>query len=91
MKLLDSARSKPATWVPPLGVATMFTNERTSVSYPSPQRTAMSTVQIALDVGRRHVPGVVEHRHGLGEVTGAGQPDHLGHLLVGGEELAELD
>ena len=43
VKLFDSARSKPATWVPPLGVATMFTNERTSVSYPSPQRTAMST------------------------------------------------
>ena len=28
----NSPRSKPVTWVPPLGVATMFTNERSIVS-----------------------------------------------------------
>ena len=39
-----SARSKPATWVPPLGVAITLTNERVTVSYPVPQRSATSTV-----------------------------------------------
>ena len=39
---LVSARSNPATWVPPLGVAMMFTYDWIRVSYPSPQRTAMS-------------------------------------------------
>ena len=32
LSVLVSARSKPATWVPPLGVAMMLTNERTVVS-----------------------------------------------------------
>ena len=47
-------------------------------------------VEIALDVGRRHVAGVVQHRHGLGEPVLTLQPDHLGDRLVGGQELAEL-
>ena len=34
---------KPARWVPPLGVAMMFTNERITVSYSVPQRSATST------------------------------------------------
>jgi hypothetical protein len=37
------ACSNPARWVPPLGVAMMFTNEETLVSYPVPHRTATST------------------------------------------------
>ena len=45
---------------------------------------------LAVDVLRRHVTGVVEQRHRLGEVLAAGQPQHLHHRLVGGEELAEL-
>ena len=32
LKVLVSAASKPATWVPPLGVAITLTNERISVS-----------------------------------------------------------
>ena len=32
LTVLTNARSKPLTWVPPLGVAMMLTNERTSVS-----------------------------------------------------------
>ncbi len=38
-----TACSKPATWVPPLGVAMMLTNDLTVVSYPVPQRIATST------------------------------------------------
>ena len=37
------ARSKPTTWVPPLGVAMMFTNERCVVSKPLPHFIAIST------------------------------------------------
>ena len=47
-------------------------------------------VELALDVGRGHVAGVVEHRHGLGEPVLALQPDDVGDRLVGGQELAEL-
>ena len=32
LSVFTRARSKPARWVPPLGVATMLTNERTSLS-----------------------------------------------------------
>ena len=32
LNVLVSARSNPATWVPPLGVAMMLTNDRTVVS-----------------------------------------------------------
>ena len=32
LKVLVSAASNPATWVPPFGVAITLTNERTSVS-----------------------------------------------------------
>ena len=39
-------RSKPETWVPPLGVAMMLTKERTWVSYPVPHRAAMSTSRL---------------------------------------------
>ncbi|CAB5078220.1 unannotated protein [freshwater metagenome] len=35
--------SKPVTCVPPLGVAMIFTNDLTTVSYSLPQRSAMST------------------------------------------------
>ena len=35
--------SKPVTWVPPLGVAITFTKDRKLVSYPVPQRRAIST------------------------------------------------
>ena len=38
--------SKPETWVPPFGVAMTFTKERKLVSYPVPQRRAMSTSQL---------------------------------------------
>lgn len=41
--VLVTAVSKPATWVPPLGVAMMFTNDFRVVSYPVPQRIATST------------------------------------------------
>ena len=41
--VLTSACSKPVTCVPPLGVATMFTKERTVASKSAPQRRAMST------------------------------------------------
>ncbi len=44
----------------------------------------------ALDVLGRHVPLVVEQRHGLGEHVLALQPQHVGDRLVGSEELAEL-
>ncbi|MNL68968.1 hypothetical protein D3C87_1937700 [compost metagenome] len=37
--------SNPCWCVPPLGVAMMLTNERETVSYPVPHRTAMSTSQ----------------------------------------------
>ena len=47
-------------------------------------------VEVTLDVGRGHVAGVVEHRHGLGEPVLSLQPDHLGDRLVGRQELAEL-
>ena len=40
---LMSARSKPSTWVPPLGVAMMLTNERWVVSKPLPHFMAIST------------------------------------------------
>ena len=40
---LISARSKPRTWVPPFGVAMMFTNERWVVSKPLPHFIAIST------------------------------------------------
>ena len=38
-----SARSNPTTWVPPFGVAIMFTNERWVVSKPLPHFIAIST------------------------------------------------
>ena len=47
-------------------------------------------LELALDVGRLHVAGVVEHRHRLGEPVGALQPDDVGERAVGREELAEL-
>lgn len=43
LTVLATERSKPETWVPPLGVAMMFTKDLTLVSYPVPQRRAMST------------------------------------------------
>ena len=45
-RLFRSACSKPATWVPPFGVAMMLTKDRTSVSYPVPHRSATSTSQV---------------------------------------------
>jgi len=39
----SNAASKPARWLPPLGVAMMLTKDRTSVSYPVPHRSATST------------------------------------------------
>lgn len=39
----SSSWSKPCWCVPPFGVAMMLTNERVTVSYPVPQRIAMST------------------------------------------------
>ena len=55
-----------------------------------PHRTATSTVELALDLLRRHVALVVEQRHRLGEGVGALQPQDLGDRLVVGEELGEL-
>ncbi|CAB4628672.1 unannotated protein [freshwater metagenome] len=43
---LTAPCSKPETWVPPFGVAITFTKERKFVSYPVPQRRAMSTSQL---------------------------------------------
>ena len=43
LKALVIARSKPRTCEPPLGVAIMFTNERSVVSKPSPHLRAIST------------------------------------------------
>jgi hypothetical protein len=42
--VLMSPCSNPARWLPPFGVAMMLTKLRTVVSYPVPQRRAMSTV-----------------------------------------------
>ena len=38
-----SARSNPATWVPPFGVAITLTKDLVTLSYPVPQRSATST------------------------------------------------
>ena len=38
--------SKPCAWVPPFGVVMMFTKLRVVVSYPVPQRRAMSTSHV---------------------------------------------
>ena len=47
--------------------------------------------QVTLDVLRGHVAlVVVEERDGLGELLLPLEAQHLGHRLVGGEELAEL-
>lgn len=43
LTVLVTERSNPVTWVPPLGVAMMLTNDLRLVSYPVPQRRAMST------------------------------------------------
>ena len=55
-----------------------------------PHRSATSTVELALDLLRGHVPLVVEHRHGLAEAPDTLQPEHVADGLVGSEELAEL-
>ena len=47
-------------------------------------------VELPLDLGRRQVTGVVEHRHGLGEHAAAGDPEHVGDRLAGGQVRAEL-
>ncbi len=43
LTVLVTDRSNPETWVPPLGVAMMLTKDLSVVSYPVPQRSAMST------------------------------------------------
>ena len=52
LNALVSARSKPATWVPPLGVAMMLTNDcdRGVVAGPPAHRDV--DVEVAVDVGR---------------------------------------
>ena len=74
LTVLSSARSKPATWVPPLGVAMMLTNDfdRGVVAAAPAQRHV--DVEVALHLGGRHVALVVEDRHGLGEVPAPLQP-----------------
>ena len=88
--VLTSARSKPVTCVPPLGVAITLTNDTGHGVVPGapPQRDV--DLQLPLHVRRRHVPLVVEHRHGLGELAGAGQPQHVGQRLTRRQVLAEL-
>ena len=46
--------------------------------------------QLPLDVGGGQVALVVEHRHGLGELPGAGQPHHVGDRLARRQVGAEL-
>ena len=46
--------------------------------------------ELALHLGRRHVPAVIQHRDGLGEVPRPGQPQHVGDRLAGGQVRAEL-
>ena len=49
---LVSARSNPATWVPPFGVEIIFTNEATVASYPFPHCIAISTpISRSISVG----------------------------------------
>jgi hypothetical protein len=72
---LTSARSNPATWVPPLGGGDHVDERPHRGVVAGVQRSAMSTPQVALDLLGGHVPLVVEDRHGLGEVPVAGEPD----------------
>ena len=47
-------------------------------------------LHVPLDVGRPHMPAVVEHRDGLGEAARAGQPQHVGDRLARAEVGAVL-
>ena len=84
------ARSKPATWVPPLGVAITFTKDLVTLVVAAVPAQGHVHGQVALHVGGEHVPLVVQHRHGLGELAGADQPHHVGDRLARGQVGAEL-
>ena len=47
-------------------------------------------LEAAFHVGGGHHPGLVEHRHGLGERITAGQPQHLRQRGVLRQEIHEL-
>ena len=90
LNVLVSARSKPATCVPPLrGRDDVDEGADLGVVAVAPAQRDVDT-QLTLDVLRRHVAGVVEDRDGLGEVVDTLQPEDLGDLLVGRQEVAEL-
>ena len=90
LTVLSSARSNPVTCVPPLGVAITLTNDLVIgvVAAVPAQRDVDG--QVSLDFGRREMAEVIEHGHGLGELAGAGQPEHVGDRRAGAQVRAEL-